>query len=458
MLPAVYCAIQSHTSRPAADASDSPRLFHNPAGFTAASAAAGPRVGMKTGLYPPVRPFNRGYLRVSDVHELYFEECGNPRGKPVVFLHGGPAAAPSQDAALLRPAAYRIVLFDQRGCGKSRPHAEPASTTPPGIWSRTWSGCASTWASSAGRSSAAPGARRSRWPTPQTHPDGSPSWCCAASSCCAAGRSTGSTRTRGAAALYPGPVGALPRADPAGRARDDMVRAYHSRLTSDDPQRCASGGKRLVDLGGRDQLPAPEPRVRREVRRGRLRRGVRAHRVPLLRQRGFLRARRSAARRRRQDPQHPGGDRAGPLRRGLPDEERLGPASRLARGGPADRGRRRPLGLRAGHHPRVGARDRPLRAPQARKQPGAAGPAESITPCARNQSRASSASESNQARRVSQPEAVAPGIHVGVQALAPDARQLIREQHLQVAHRGFLRSSPPASRSSPERRSGVMQM
>ena len=75
-------------------------------------------------LYPPVAPYNSGYLRVSDVHELYFEECGNPQGKPVVFLHGGPGAG--SNAAVRRffdPQRYRIVVFDQRGCGRSRPHA-----------------------------------------------------------------------------------------------------------------------------------------------------------------------------------------------------------------------------------------------------------------------------------------------------------------------------------------------
>ncbi len=75
-------------------------------------------------LHPPVSPFNSGYLRVSDIHEIYFEECGNPRGKPAVFLHGGPGGG--TDPKMRRffdPKRYRIVLFDQRGSGKSRPHA-----------------------------------------------------------------------------------------------------------------------------------------------------------------------------------------------------------------------------------------------------------------------------------------------------------------------------------------------
>jgi proline iminopeptidase len=76
-------------------------------------------------LYPPIKPYNRGRLRVSPLHELYFEESGNPRGKPVVFLHGGPGAGTSPNMRrFFNPRRYRIVLFDQRGCGRSRPYAE----------------------------------------------------------------------------------------------------------------------------------------------------------------------------------------------------------------------------------------------------------------------------------------------------------------------------------------------
>ncbi len=74
--------------------------------------------------YPAIEPFRIGRLRVSALHELYFEESGNPQGKPVVFVHGGPGGG--TDASQRRffdPERYRIVLFDQRGCGKSTPHA-----------------------------------------------------------------------------------------------------------------------------------------------------------------------------------------------------------------------------------------------------------------------------------------------------------------------------------------------
>ncbi len=81
-------------------------------------------------LYPPIEPYNTGRLRVSQLHELYYEESGNPNGKPVVFLHGGPGGGTEpRMRRFFDPAAYRIVLFDQRGCGKSTPHAELRENT-----------------------------------------------------------------------------------------------------------------------------------------------------------------------------------------------------------------------------------------------------------------------------------------------------------------------------------------
>ena len=88
--------------------------------------AAGARAGKteRRGFYPPIEPFNLGYLPVSDVHTLYFEQSGNPRGKPVVFLHGGPGGGTDPNMRrFFDPKRYRIVLFDQRGCGQSTPHA-----------------------------------------------------------------------------------------------------------------------------------------------------------------------------------------------------------------------------------------------------------------------------------------------------------------------------------------------
>ena len=83
-------------------------------------------------LYAPIAPYDSGMLRVSPVHELYFEQSGNPDGKPVVFLHGGPGAG--SNPAVRRffdPGKYRIVVFDQRGCGRSTPHASLEDNTTP---------------------------------------------------------------------------------------------------------------------------------------------------------------------------------------------------------------------------------------------------------------------------------------------------------------------------------------
>ncbi|MFM7599725.1 MAG: prolyl aminopeptidase [Pseudanabaena sp.] len=76
-------------------------------------------------LYPAIEPYRQGMLKVSNLHTIYFEESGNPQGKPVVILHGGPGGG-SQPLyrQYFHPNLWRIVQFDQRGCGKSTPHAE----------------------------------------------------------------------------------------------------------------------------------------------------------------------------------------------------------------------------------------------------------------------------------------------------------------------------------------------
>ncbi|MBO6687052.1 MAG: prolyl aminopeptidase [Henriciella sp.] len=76
-------------------------------------------------LYPPVEARRSGYLRVSDLHEIYWEESGNPDGLPVIGIHGGPGGGSSPEMRrFFDPTIYRIILMDQRGCGKSTPHSE----------------------------------------------------------------------------------------------------------------------------------------------------------------------------------------------------------------------------------------------------------------------------------------------------------------------------------------------
>jgi len=81
-------------------------------------------------LYPPIEANHSGMLDVGSGHKIYYEECGNPHGKPVVFLHGGPGGGCSENMRRFwNPDVYRIVLFDQRGSGRSTPHASLVDNT-----------------------------------------------------------------------------------------------------------------------------------------------------------------------------------------------------------------------------------------------------------------------------------------------------------------------------------------
>tara|TARA_B100000941_G_scaffold49392_3_gene31288 strand:- start:10554 stop:11501 length:948 start_codon:yes stop_codon:yes gene_type:complete len=81
-------------------------------------------------LYPPIEPYNEFFLKVSKLHTIYVEESGNPTGKPVIFLHGGPGGGSEPIyRQYFNPQKWRIIIFDQRGCGKSLPHAELEENT-----------------------------------------------------------------------------------------------------------------------------------------------------------------------------------------------------------------------------------------------------------------------------------------------------------------------------------------
>lgn len=100
------------------------------------SGATGPVYGYAVDVvtehfYPAIEPFASGELEVDAPHVLYWEQCGNPDGEPVLFLHGGPGAGCSDaDRRFFDPAHFRIVLFDQRGCGRSRPVGELSNNSP----------------------------------------------------------------------------------------------------------------------------------------------------------------------------------------------------------------------------------------------------------------------------------------------------------------------------------------
>ncbi|MDR7275471.1 prolyl aminopeptidase [Catenuloplanes atrovinosus] len=84
---------------------------------------------MTRDLYPPIEPYDSGMLDVGDGNHVYWETCGNPDGKPALVVHGGPGSGSTDGMRqLFDPERYRIVLFDQRGCGRSTPHAADPAT------------------------------------------------------------------------------------------------------------------------------------------------------------------------------------------------------------------------------------------------------------------------------------------------------------------------------------------
>jgi len=185
-------------------------------------------------LYDEIKPYDSGHIRVSPVHELYYEQSGTPNGKPVVFLHGGPGAGLVPDyRRFFDPNAYRVILFEQRGAGRSRPHASLNDNT---TWDlvediekiraqfgvEQWLVFGGSWGSTLALAYA------------ETHPE----------------RVTGLVLrgiflcrpkeirwfyedSQGASAIFPDVweqyVGLIPEAE-----RSDMIGAYYRRLTSDD--------------------------------------------------------------------------------------------------------------------------------------------------------------------------------------------------------------------------------
>lgn len=183
-------------------------------------------------LYPSIEPHDSGWLERSDGHRIYWEVCGNPNGKPAVFLHGGPGGACHADhRRLFDPAAYRIILFDQRGCGRSTPHAAIAHNTTQHLVAdmealrvmlgvRRWLVLGGSWGSTLALAYA------------QEHPD-------CVSELVLRGVFTGRRceldwlYRDGASVLYPDAwerfVAPIP-----DHERGDLVRAYHKRLTGPD--------------------------------------------------------------------------------------------------------------------------------------------------------------------------------------------------------------------------------
>ena len=245
-------------------------------------------------------PTTPACCRSTTVHTLYFEECGNPRRQ----AGGVPARRPGRrhrarsSAASSIPTRYRIVLFDQRGCGKSTPARRAWTTTPPGTWSPTSSSCASTSASSAGRCSAARGAARSRWPTRRSTPSACTELVLRGIFLLRRWELDWFYQRRRQRAV-PRRVGAATSRRSRAAERGDLIARLPPPPDQRRPRPCARRPRAPGACGrARTSYLLPDPELHRARRRATSSPRVRAHRVPLLRQRRLLRARRPAARRR----------------------------------------------------------------------------------------------------------------------------------------------------------------
>ena len=185
-------------------------------------------------LFPPIEPYNHGWLSVGDGHEIYYEESGNPSGKPCLFVHGGPGGGASPAARqFFDPDKYRIVLFDQRGCGRSKPHASIEANT---TWHLIddielirqtlgidrWLVFGGSWGSTLSLAYA------------QSHPDRVTELVLRGIFLLRA-QELQWFYQHGASELYPDAwqhyLAPIPEAE-----RHDLISAFHSRLTSDDPE------------------------------------------------------------------------------------------------------------------------------------------------------------------------------------------------------------------------------
>ncbi len=189
--------------------------------------------GLRT-LYPAIKPNKSGMLRVSDTHEIYYEECGNPKGKPAVFVHGGPGAGCDNRARSFFDPPTPIASSCSISAAAAGASRTPASrTTPPGTWSEDmeklrkhlgieqWLVLGGSWGSTLG------------WPIRKRIPSRSANWSCAASSRCrsssCAGSITEAARARCSPTIGKTIVAAIPPAE-----RGDMIKAFYKRLTSED--------------------------------------------------------------------------------------------------------------------------------------------------------------------------------------------------------------------------------
>ena len=215
----------------------------------------------------PIEPFDSGFMQAGAGHEIYYEQSGNPQGKPALFVHGGPGAGGDVNARrFFDPAGYRIVVFDQRGSGRSRPHASLEANT---TWDlvadmealrrrlaiERWLVFGGSWGSTLALAYS------------QTHPR-------AVSELVLRGifllrrKELDWFYQSGASMLFPEHWQAFLAPIPEAE-RGDLLGAYHRRLLDAPAGRAARGRARVVGVGGRDELAVAESRAREPIRESR---------------------------------------------------------------------------------------------------------------------------------------------------------------------------------------------
>ena len=197
-------------------------------------------------MYPIREPLNSGYLRVSDIHEIYWEESGNPEGVPVIFLHGGPGAGASAACrGFFNPERFRIIIIDQRGCGRSRPYACVEDNT---TWDlvadiervremlgiRKWLVFGGSWGSTLSLAYA------------QTHPERVKGLVLRGIFLCRPSETAWLNEAGGVSQIYPEQWRGF-LAPVAENSRHMLIQAYHEMLFHEDEEVCLTAAKAWAD-------------------------------------------------------------------------------------------------------------------------------------------------------------------------------------------------------------------
>jgi proline iminopeptidase len=216
-----------------------------------------PRKDPLTWLYPAAEPFRTGRLPVSPLHTLHYEECGNPQGRPIVFLHGGPGGGCDPlHRRFFHPGLWRAVLPDQRGCGRSTPNASLEENT---TWDLVedlerlrkhlgidrWTVFGGSWGSTLALAYA------------EAHPEAVAGLILRGISLMFEWENVWLFE-RGASALYPDAWEAFLAPIPPGE-RGDLIRAYHRRLTSEEPNLRDPAVRAWVAWEDATSLLVPDP-------------------------------------------------------------------------------------------------------------------------------------------------------------------------------------------------------